>query len=94
MELIIDELGELKTTPVLNSASEAVYYALTRFVAVSPDAQPTMSAKLSLTSVNVAVRYFSKTETGKNIVIIRNAKKRNRRKARTVYRKRVNDASQ
>ena len=73
MELTIDELGELKIIPGFNSVFEAMpWHGLWPSRLMH---QPTMAAKLRLPSVKVAVRYFSKTETGKNIVMIRNAKK-------------------
>lgn len=95
MELTIDELGELKIIPGFNSVFEAAYYALARFVAVSPDAPTHDGGKTPLAICESCGKIFFKNGNRQKYCDDLECKKeRNRRKARTAYRKRVNDASQ
>lgn len=95
MELTIDELGELKIIPGFNSVFEAAYYALARFVAVSPDAPIRDGGKTPLAICENCGKIFFKNGNRQTYCDDPECKKeRNRRKARTAYRKRMKSDSQ
>lgn len=95
MELTIDELGELKIIPGFNSVFETAYYALARFVAVPPDAPTRDGGKTPLAICESCSKIFVKNGNRQTYCDDPECKKeRNRRKARTAYRKRANSDSQ
>ena len=92
MELTIDELGELKILPGFNSVFEAAYYALARFMAISPDAPTRDGGKTPLAICESCGKIFVKNGNRQTYCDDPECKKeRNRRKARTAYRKRISN---
>ena len=94
LELTLDELGDLKILPGFNSVFEAAYYALARFVSVQPDMPVSDGGKSPLGICESCGKIFFKNGNRQKYCDDPECKKeRNRRKARTAYRKRTNSGN-